>query len=327
MKVLILAGGGGTRLWPLSTDENPKQFINLPGITSSLFQVTLKRALLFCQSRDLLVVTSKRYVEHVFNQSKEIGITLMSNQVFLESKRLNTLPAILAGLLFAKVSQNENVLVLPSDHILLAEQALVDAVHSATTSIASHIAVFGIKPTFPHTGYGYIKPRELILEGLFHVDTFKEKPDVDTAITYVSKGYLWNAGIFYFNAGFLMDALRQYQPNLIEHFATHHDVYQAFDAWNESLSIDYGLMELISTIVVAEVHTAWTDIGSFDALIELVNPTNQSMQQIQGSGSILITDDDIKTVTIGVDDLIIVLSKHGRLICKKGQSQFVKDIK
>jgi mannose-1-phosphate guanylyltransferase / mannose-6-phosphate isomerase len=327
MRVLILAGGGGTRLWPLSTEENPKQFIKLPGMTISLFQVTLKRALLFCQLGDLLVVTSKRYVEHVFNQSKEVGITLTSNQVFLESKRLNTLPAILAGLLFAKVSQNENVLVLPSDHILLAEQALVDAVHSASTSIASNIVVFGIKPTFPHTGYGYIKPSELILKGLFHVDTFKEKPDVDTAITYVSKGYLWNAGIFYFNAGFLMDVLRQYQPKLIEHFATYHDVYQAFDAWNESLSIDYGLMELISTIVVAEVHTSWTDIGSFDAFIELINPTNQSMQQIAGQGSVVISDHSTRVVTIGVDDLIIVSTPSGLLICKKGQSELVKNIK
>jgi len=327
MRVLILAGGGGTRLWPLSTDEFPKQFIPLPGISTSLFQVTLKRALLFCPASELLIVTSKRYVDHVFNQSKEIGITLTSNQVFLESKRLNTLPAILAGLLFAKVIQNENVLVLPSDHILGTEQALVDAVHSATPSIAKHIAVFGIKPTSPHTGYGYIKPNKLIAKGLYHVDTFKEKPDEDTAITYVSNGYLWNAGIFYFNAGFLMDALKQHQPRLIEHFASYHDVNQAFDAWNVSLSIDYGLMELISTIVVAEVHTSWTDIGSFDALIELVRSTNQSMQQIQGSGSILITDDDIKTVTIGVDDLIIVVSKHGRLVCKKGQSQLVKDIK
>jgi mannose-1-phosphate guanylyltransferase / mannose-6-phosphate isomerase len=327
MRVLILAGGGGTRLWPLSNDENPKQFIPLPGLSTSLFQITLKRALLFCNASDIIVVTSERYKNHVVDQANEIGISFNSSQLFFESKRLNTLPAILAGILFAKVNATEEVLVLPSDHILENEHSLVEAVQKASTSIQQNIAVFGIKPTSPHTGYGYIKPNQRIDIGLFQVESFKEKPDLATATSYLSKGYLWNAGIFYFKNQFFIDALTMHQPALIKHFFNQQDVNTAFDSWDQSLSMDCGLMELISTIVVSEVHTSWTDIGSFDALIEFVQPTNQSIQQIEGSGSIVITNDDIKTVFIGVEDLILVVTKNGRLVCKKGQSQLVKDIK
>ena len=327
MRVLILAGGGGTRLWPLSTEDHPKQFITLPSLTASLFQITLKRAILFCESKDIIVVTSNRYNEHVLNQSKEIGVPLKNEQLFLESKRLNTLPAILAGLLFAKVDLTEDILVLPSDHILGDEHALVDAVSRAKSSIQQNISVFGITPFSPHTGYGYIKPSDSITKGLFLVEAFKEKPDAKTASIYVSEGYFWNAGIFYFNAGFFMESLKLHQPKMLHHFESNIDIHSVFDSWEQSISIDYGLMELISTIVVSEVNTSWTDIGSFDALIDYVNQTDQSVQQINGGGSILITDDNVKTVFIGVDDLIVVQTEHGRLICKKGQSQFVKDIK
>jgi mannose-1-phosphate guanylyltransferase / mannose-6-phosphate isomerase len=326
MRVLVLAGGGGTRLWPLSTEEHPKQFITLPGLTSSLFQITIQRAMLFCESKDIIVVTSNRYKELVLSQSQDIGVTLNHDQLFLESKRLNTLPAILAGLLYLKVDLLEDILVLPSDHILGDEESLVDAVTRAKRSIQQNISVFGITPSSAHTGYGYIKPNSSITNGLFEVDAFKEKPDPETASTYVAEGYLWNAGIFYFNAGFFMDVLKIHQPKMLHHFSSNSDIHNAFDSWDQSISIDYGLMELISTIVVSEVNTSWTDIGSFDALIEYIDQTNQSIQQIGGSGSVMITDDTIKTVFIGVDDLIVVQTKHGRLICKKGKSQLVREI-
>jgi mannose-1-phosphate guanylyltransferase / mannose-6-phosphate isomerase len=326
MRVLVLAGGGGTRLWPLSTEEHPKQFITLPGLTSSLFQITLQRAILFCESTEIIVVTSKRYKDLVLTQSQEIGVTLNHEQLFLESKRLNTLPAILAGLLFAKVELSEDVLVLPSDHILGDEHALVDAVSRAKHSIQTNISVFGITPSSPHTGYGYIKPNNSISKGLLLVDEFKEKPDAETASIYMSNGYLWNAGIFYFNAGFFIESLKIHQPQMLHHFTSNTDINGAFDSWEQSISIDYGLMELISSIVVSEVNTSWTDIGSFDALIEYINQTNQSIQQIGGTGSVLITEDTVKTVFIGVDDLIVVQTKHGRLICKKGKSQLVREI-
>jgi mannose-1-phosphate guanylyltransferase/mannose-6-phosphate isomerase len=236
------------------------------------------------------------------------------------------LPAILAGLLYAKVDLLEDILVLPSDHILGDEHALVDAVSRAKHSIQKNISVFGITPSSPHTGYGYIKPNDSISKGLFLVDEFKEKPDLETASIYMSNGYLWNAGIFYFNAGFFMDSLKNHQPKMFHHFTSNTNINSAFDSWEQSISIDYGLMELILSIVVSEVNTSWTDIGSFDALIDYVNQIDQSIQQICGSGSVLITEDKVKTVLIGVDDLIIVQTKHGRLICKKGQSQLVKDI-
>jgi len=317
MKVLIMAGGGGTRLWPISTEENPKQFIFLPTLAESLFQITLKRALLFCDAIDLIIVTSRKYQSLVLEQAKNLGVTILNEQVFLESRRLNTLPAIVAGLRFAKSTEDEEVLVLPSDHILDNEQSLVDAVNSARRYLNSNIGVFGVIPHYPHTGYGYIQPAELLSSNVNKVKSFKEKPDVETATSYMKQGYLWNAGIFYFNYGNFKSLLSQHQPKMAKHFLSNEDTEKAFEEWSNGISIDYGLLEKTTNIIVSEIDSGWTDIGSFDSLIEYLDTHQPFLQEIQGKGSFLITDDDIKTVVIGVDDLIIVHSKNGHLVCKK----------
>ncbi len=327
MKVLILAGGGGTRLWPLSTEENPKQFIYLPTMTESLFQITLKRALFFCDASDLIVVTSKKYHSIVLEQANNLGVNLSHEKVFSESKRLNTLPAIVAGLRFVKTNEDEEVLVLPSDHMLDNEQSLVNAVNYAKPYLNSHIGVFGVIPHYPHTGYGYIQPAELLNSNVNQVKAFKEKPDVETATTYLKQGYLWNAGIFYFNYGNFKSLLIQHQPEMAKHFFSNENTQKAFEEWSEGISIDYGLLEKTTNIIVSKIDSGWTDIGSFDSLIEYIDIHQPLIQEIQGKGSVLITDDEIKTVVIGVDDLIIVHSKNGHLVCKKGESQLVKDIK
>jgi mannose-1-phosphate guanylyltransferase / mannose-6-phosphate isomerase len=327
MKVLILAGGGGTRLWPLSTEDHPKQFITLPGMDQSLFQITLKRALGFCDPTDIVVVTSEKYKQLVFDQAEELDITLKENQVFLETKRLNTLPAIFAGLRFVDAQDHEDVLVLPSDHIIENELSLQSAVQSAESFLENHIAVFGVVPMYAHTGYGYIKPNSSNKSDVREVLEFKEKPDVATATNYVDQGYLWNAGIFYFRYGYFKKLLQEHQSPMYDHFMNTTDVYRAFNEWSHGTSVDYGLLEKTKNIVVASISSGWTDIGSFDSLIDYLQIQSPQLQQISGDGSILITEDSIQTVTIGVNDLIIVQTKKGHLICKRGQSQLVKDIK
>jgi mannose-1-phosphate guanylyltransferase / mannose-6-phosphate isomerase len=327
MKVLILAGGGGTRLWPLSTEEHPKQFITLPGLTSSLFQITIKRALKFCDASDLIIATSNRYQSLVFEQANNEGVILLDQQVFLESKRLNTLTAIVAGLKYGKTSDDEEVLVLPSDHILNREQSLVDAVNSARPYLNSNIGVFGVIPNYPHTGYGYIQSAEFLSSNVNQVKAFKEKPDFETATSYLKQGYLWNAGIFYFNFGNFKSLLIQYQPEMAKHFFSNEDTEKAFDEWANGISIDYGLLEKTTNIIVSKIESGWTDIGSFDSLIEYLDIHHPLLQEIRGKGSILITDAEVKTVVIGLEDLIIVHSRNGHLVCKKGESQLVKEIK
>jgi mannose-1-phosphate guanylyltransferase/mannose-6-phosphate isomerase len=326
IKVLILAGGGGTRLWPLSTEENPKQFIYLPAMTESLFQITLKRALLFCDASDLIVVTSKKYQSLVFEQANKIGIALTDEQVFLESKRLNTLLAIIAGLVYAKTREDEEVLVFPSDHILDNEQSLVDAVDSARPYLNSNICVFGVIPHYPHTGYGYIQPAEILSSNVNQVKAFKEKPDVETATSYLKQSYLWNAGIFYFNYGNFKSSVSQYQPEMAKHFFSNENTQKAFEEWSEGISIDYGLLEKTTNIIVSKIESGWTDVGSFDSLIEYLEIQQPLLQEIQGKGSVLITDEYINTVVIGLEDLIIVQSKNGNLICKRGKSQLVANL-
>ena len=330
MRVIILAGGGGTRLWPLSTENKPKQFLMLPGVPLTLFQFTLKRAMLFCESKDIIIVTSHHYIKFVMAQSLDVGIVINVEQVYLASKRLNTLPAILAGLLYTNVHSTEEVLVLPCDHIFGDEHILYESVNRAKNLIKNNIVIFGITPSSPHTGYGYINPGLNIKEGLYRVTDFKEKPDLDMAKFYISEGYYWNAGIFYFKFSTFVDLLKKHQPKMAQHFLSYKNIHEAYDNWNRELSIDYGLIELISEVIVSEVRTTWTDIGSFDSLINYLSDKqgfHKLHREINGSGSVLISQDYIKTVTIGLDNLIIVTTKDGLLICKAGQSQFVKDAK
>jgi len=291
-----------------------------------LFQITLKRALGFCDSEDVFVVTSQKYQSHVMNQASMIGVNLKTNQVFLEPKRLNTLPAILAGVIASKASNKEEVLVLPSDHIISDEGALRDAVSKVKEATTRDIALFGLVPFEPHTGYGYIEPGEMLQSDVFQVRSFKEKPSQELARGYIQQGFLWNAGIFYFQAGIFLNAVQLHQPKLYQAFITSDDLPQAYRDYKEGVSIDYGLIEKIQTIVVSQVNTAWVDIGSFDALIQYLKVTKKNLQQIEGQGSVLISETKINAVTIGVDDLIIVQTSEGLLICSQGKSQLVKDI-
>jgi mannose-1-phosphate guanylyltransferase / mannose-6-phosphate isomerase len=327
MKVILLAGGGGTRLWPLSTENKPKQFIQMPGLNMSLFQVTLQRALLICDAPEIVVVTIKQYQDMVIDQASIIGVNLTTKQLFLEPKRLNTLPAILAGVLYSRASDTEDILVLPSDHLFGDEASFVASVRRVVPYSKDFMCVFGVKASEPHTGYGYIKPAQLIDEGRYHVAQFKEKPDFQTAKRYVQDGYFWNAGIFLFQRSLFLSMVKEHVPSMFEAFVHSPNLTQAFLDHQEGISMDYGIMEHIKNIIMSEVSTSWIDLGSFDALSTLFDNPNSDLQQIAGQGSVLISDQPTRVVTIGVDDLIIVSTPSGLLICKKGQSELVKNIK
>lgn len=326
MKVFVLAGGGGTRLWPLSTDENPKQFIVLPGMKQSLFQITLKRAFSLCNTSDIFILTSKKYRQLVHDQAHEINIALNPSQVFLEPKRLNTLPAMLAGLIYCNATGSDDVLVLPSDHILEDEASLISALKSVQPFLGNYLAIFGVKPTYAHVGYGYIKPDFSQRSDVHNVLEFKEKPDSATATRYVLQGYLWNSGILYFRYACLKKIIQEHQAELFNHFVNAADLYHAFSTWATAISIDNGLLEKTKSIIVSKISCRWIDIGSFDSLVDYLRLKGEHLQQLDESGSVLITEDSVQTVTLGVDDLIIVHTKNGHLICKRGQSALIKQL-
>ena len=265
MKVIILAGGGGTRLWPLSTEEIPKQFSFLPNLSSSLFQLTLLRANLITTNNDIYVVTSSNYAQLVLEQSEAISIQLNNEQIFLESSRKNTLPAIVAGVYFSKASPDEKVLVLPSDHIFGDDLAFSEQVKLLSQQTELPITLFGVSPTSPHTGYGYIE--SLSGSEINEVVSFKEKPDLETAKRFVEKGYYWNAGIFMFSNRILKNELKNHQPELYELFESL-DPIEAFNQTAVSTSIDYGLLEKATGLLIQESDREAIDYVTCGAYVE-----------------------------------------------------------
>lgn len=324
MKVIILAGGGGTRLWPLSTEGIPKQFSFLPNLSRSLFQLTLLRANLITTSSDIYIVTSSKYYDLVLEQSEAISIQLNNKQIFLESSRKNTLPAIVAGLYFSKAASDEKVLVLPSDHIFGDDLAFSKQVRLLSQKNDLPITLFGVIPTSPHTGYGYIES----LKGseVNEVLSFKEKPDLETAKRFVEKGYYWNAGIFMFSNNILKNELKHRQPEIYELFETL-DPIEAFNQTVVSTSIDYGLLEKANGLQIQELASEWIDLGSWDAYVDYFDSKSDLISSIDGLNNSVVSFTSQEITVIGLDDIIVVNHPNGILVTKKGQSQKVNQRK
>ena len=326
MKIIILAGGGGTRLWPLSTEQKPKQFVELPGINQSLFSITLNRALLLSDISDIAVVTSEAHKQLVHEIANRQGLVLRENLVFGESKRLNTLAAIVSGIKILGALPGEKVLVLPSDHLIEDENLFVDTLTRLENSISNeYIGVFGITPSSPHIGYGYIEPGSIHSKQIYNVNAFHEKPNIDLAIRYVNSGYLWNSGMFIFENKFFLSLVKEFQREMFDAFESMHpeEVYLKLQS---GPSIDYGILEHTKRILVAPMDPGWVDIGSFETLSEKVINTEED-EFIDSNNVDIIKKTDRKVVVIGIDDLIIVDHPNGLLITKKGQSQKVNQRK
>lgn len=331
MKVIILAGGSGTRLWPLSRDRYPKQFIKLQGDKPSLFQETFKRSLLLSVLDDIYVVTNEKYKFLVMGAVEELGYKYNESNILVEHEAKNTLPAIYAGVHEIAKKGNDSVVVFPSDHMILKAQEFADIIKDSEALTKDSIITFGIKPDGPNTGYGYIAPGNKKLNG-YQVREFKEKPEYEVAITYVDEGYYWNAGIFMFNNEFFINEVKEYAPNIYNAFENSNTIKEAFSKIDEKISIDYGIMEKSKNVAVAPVDIGWNDLGSFDAFYDVFDKDENN--NIVDSDNILIdsknnyiySEKGKLVTTVGINDLIIVDNRDALLICKKDQSQKVKEV-
>jgi mannose-1-phosphate guanylyltransferase/mannose-6-phosphate isomerase len=331
MKVIILAGGSGTRLWPLSRDRFPKQFIKLKGDEPSLFQETFKRSLLITDLDDIYVVTNEKYKFLVMGAVEELGYEYNESNILVEPEAKNTLPAIYAGVHEIAKKGNDSVVVLPSDHMILKVQEFADIIKDSEELTKDSIITFGIKPDGPNIGYGYIAPGDEKLNG-YKVKEFKEKPDYELAVKYVEKGYYWNAGIFMFNTEVFINEVKLHAENIYNAFETSKSIKEAFSKIDEKISIDYGVMEKSRNVAVVPIDIGWNDLGSFDSFYDVFDKDENN--NIVDSGNILIdsknnfiySEKGKLVSTVGVDDLIIVDNRDALLICKKDQSQKVKEI-
>lgn len=333
MTNIILCGGSGTRLWPISRTLMPKQFVKLFN-NKSLFQLTLQRNSAACNSQ-FIVSNSEQYFL-ALDQLEEISKSKNNETKYLlEPIGRNTAPAI--ALACFAIDKDEIVLVTPSDHLVKNETQYQKILQSAKElAHLDCLVTFGIKPTFAETGFGYIEANGE------DVKAFHEKPDFDTATAYLKAGnYYWNSGMFCFKAGVFLDELQKHSPRIYE------ASYAAYKAASSSASltrikledmqnipedsIDYAVMEKSSKVKVVPSDIDWSDVGSFDALYEELpkdengNTVNEKYVQIDSKNN-LIYGNERKIATVDIEDLIIVDTGDALLISKKGSSQKVKNI-
>lgn len=330
MTNIILCGGSGTRLWPISRTLMPKQFVKLFS-NKSLFQLTVERNSKLCKSQ--FIVSNAEQYFLALDQLGELG--KKNNKYLLEPIGRNTAPAI--ALACMALEYDEIVLVTPSDHLIKDEKEYEKVLKKAKELARENkLVTFGITPTFPETGFGYI---ESVNE--FDVKAFHEKPDFNTATSYLEAGnYYWNSGMFCFKAGVFLDELEKYSAEIYN---------KSLEAFNNSSkdeiirikhddmnaipedSIDYAVMEKSDIVKVIPSNISWSDVGSFDALFEELpkdknnNTKNDKHISIDSKNNLIYGEERI-IATVDVEDLIIIDTGDALLISKKGSSQKVKKV-
>ena len=329
MTNIILCGGNGTRLWPISRSLMPKQFVKLFN-EESLFQLTVKRNAQFCKEQFIVSNTEQYFL--ALDQLKELNVK--NNRYLLEPIGRNTAPAIALGCM--ALDKETVVLITPSDHLIKNNKKYAKVLQKAQAlAQEDYLVTFGITPTFAETGFGYIEAKD------DDVKAFHEKPDFDTATEYLKKGnYYWNSGMFCFKAGVFLEELEKYSPEIYKNSqeafenATKDEMVRI--QYDDMLkikedSIDYAVMEKSTKVKVVEADIGWSDVGSFDALYEEFpkdengNTKNKNLVAIDSNNNLVLGTQKV-IATVDIDDLIIVDTADALLISKKGSSQKVKNI-
>ncbi|MCT7520520.1 mannose-1-phosphate guanylyltransferase/mannose-6-phosphate isomerase [Aliarcobacter cryaerophilus] len=331
MTNIILCGGSGTRLWPISRTLMPKQFVKLFS-NKSLFQLTVQRNSKLCKS-SFIVSNSEQYFL-ALDQLEELNIE--NNRYLLEPIGRNTAPAI--ALACMQLDYDEIILVTPSDHLIKNELEYEKVLNKAKEFASENkLVTFGITPTFAETGFGYI---ETVNE--FDVKAFHEKPNYETATLYLKAGnYYWNSGMFCFKAGVFLDELKTYSPDIYNTskiaFENANNTNNLIRIKHEDManipedSIDYAVMEKSNIVKVIPSNISWSDVGSFDSLYEELpkdensNTINDNHISIDSKNN-LVYGVERKIATVDIEDLIIIDSGDALLISKKGSSQKVKKV-
>ena len=348
---VIMAGGIGSRFWPLSKISRPKQFLDILGTGRTLLQTTYDRFRKLFLPENILIVTNASYTEFVFEQLPEID----RSQILAEPMRKNTAPCIAyANQIIRKQNPGAVVVVSPADHLILKEDTFLEQIAVAVdiASSGNSLLTLGIKPHRPETGYGYIQAETRQPPGkpenLRKVKTFTEKPDIDLARIFFESGeFYWNSGIFIWSLETIMQAYDRYLPDMNALFESGRDIYgtdgeeefiAGIYATSKNISVDYGIMEKAEDVHVLFSEFGWSDLGSWGSLYEhstrddhgnMVSGSNVFTYDVRDS--VINFPDDKIVVLHGLDGYIVVESGNILLVCRKEDEQrikhFVNDVK
>ena len=339
--LIVMAGGVGSRLWPMSTPEMPKQFIDVLGVGKSLLQLTVERFSEVIPMENVWVVTSKRYKETVMAQLPQVP----EEQVLSEPCMRNTAPCI-AYVTYKIRSRHgdANLVFSPADHVVLDTHEFGRMIGKglAFTANTDAIVTLGVKPTRPETGYGYIKAGEAADGMIRKVEAFKEKPDEETARRYVGEGgYYWNSGIFIWNAATVEKEFECHVPALASTFSSLRNVYytreeqamiDAVFPGCENISIDYAVMEKSGNSYVCPVDFGWSDLGTWGSLHTHLPRDERGNAVIGGNVKLVECVDCVvrvqemrQAVVEGLEHCIVVEHGGRLLVCRKDEEQHIKD--
>lgn len=339
-----MAGGIGSRFWPMSSAKVPKQFLDMLGTGRTLIQMTVDRFVDICGINNIWIVTSADFADIIQEQLPQ----LPKENILLEPCRRNTAPCIAyVSWVIKSINPNANIVVSPSDHIITDVPTFQKAIRECLqfTSSSDAIVTLGIKPDHPETGYGYIEAdlsySTLVNKNIFRVDNFKEKPSLDIAKEYVKQSnYFWNSGLFVWNVKTIVNAFRVYQPQMSALFESIRSYYRTESeqeninriyAQSESISVDYAIMENADEIYVYPSEFGWSDLGSWSSLHKLLPKDNynnaivgNNVRTFETTNCIIHTTSEKEVVVQGLEGYIVVEKDGTMLITKMSEEQRIK---
>lgn len=343
---IIMAGGVGSRFWPLSRTQKPKQFLDILGTGKSLLRMTYDRFVKIMPAERIYVVTNNDYLELVKEELPEMAVS----NIICEPARRNTAPCIAyASYKISSIDPDAVTVVTPSDHLILNEDVFLDNVKLGLESAATtdSLMTIGIKPTRPDTGYGYIqfstKPIVGLDSSIKKVKTFTEKPELELAKAFVDSGeFVWNAGIFIWSLKNILAAFNEYLPEVNDLFKENLNVYNTNKEWDyirqtylvcPGISIDNGILEKATNVLVIEAGFGWSDLGTWGSVYEQTkkdkagNAVIGKHAMFYESGNNMVRMDNDKLVVIqGLEGYIVIDTESTLLICKKEEEQEIKEI-
>ncbi len=341
-----MAGGVGSRFWPVSRTAFPKQFIDFFGVGKTLIQSTYDRFLQICPEENIFIVTNELYVDLIKTQLPNIS----DNQILAEPIMRNTAPCIAYGSMkIAKINPNAVIVVAPSDHTIANQAGFISAINQSIEAAANNkcLVTLGIKPNRPDTGYGYIQYSDDVLPSdadIHKVKTFTEKPNLDLAQSFIQSGdFLWNAGIFIWSAKAINQAFKKHLPDMHEIFEQGNSFYNTTNevtfianAYVQciNISIDFAIMEKADNVYVLPADFGWSDLGTWASIYEMaekdyvgnaVIPSKQVMM-FDSSNCMVNVPKEKLVILQNLHNFIVVESNNTLLICPRSEEQNIKNV-